>query len=185
MLKALAVPFFVVLAGIAAHSLSPATVEKHGDLEVREVDGHMLVGGVPFTGRLIERFPNGNIYLNTGYVDGIKNGYEYQFAFTGARQMVWHYVGGLKHGRQTGWFIEGPIRFMHSFDFGLLHGTQTDWYMTGEMFNQQVYDHGVEVARKVFYSSSEVFSNYVKRGGRKYGIDGGELCFEGKKTGEL
>jgi antitoxin component YwqK of YwqJK toxin-antitoxin module len=67
---------------------------------------------------------------------------------------------------------------------GVLNGVQTKWHLNGHIFRQENFRKGKLLSRKVFYPSQEVFSNYVNKDGRKYGVDSGELCFETKRDGK-
>ena len=185
MLRALiALSAFSLSVCVGTWLVCPIAIEKIGNPEVSEANDWVFYRGQPFTGTLIERFPNGVVFQESNYLNGQRSGPTFEYGFTGAIRAWWHFREGKKDGRQVGWYIEGPRRFEYRYRAGVYHGVQTDWHMSGQIFNQQVYFDGVESARKVFFATSEVFSNYAKKDGRTYGINGGELCFEGKKDGE-
>jgi hypothetical protein len=132
----------------------------------------------------IERYPGGAIYRYGMIRHGQLEGKEYEFDPFGGRRAVWHYRQGKKHGLQEGWFIEGPKRFVYQYVNGVLEGEQLEYHASGALFRRQVFRQGVEADRKVLYQEGDLHSNYAKRDGRTYGLDGGALCFDPKKEGE-
>lgn len=155
---------------------NPAFSERGGILYYRDQ---------PFTGIEIVRYPDNTVYSETRYREGIMEGVRDEYATTGSLRRRWRYKQGKKDGLQEGWYVEGPKLFEQSYDDGILNGVVTEWHQNGKIFNQQTYEHGVETARKILYPTSEIYSNYVRRSDRKYGIDNGGLCFEVKREGEL
>ncbi len=131
----------------------------------------------------VEHYLNGALYKESTYEAGVKDGIEKEYSLNGVVRAIWSYSHGKKHGLQQGWFAEGPKRFEFHFNHGLLDGVQTEWHLNGTVFRRQVFVKGVEIQKKVLYSGSEIFTNYSKKDGRVYGLDGGALCMELKKEG--
>lgn len=181
-------PLFIAIPFLAAtfgHALSaPNRVRATANPEFAERDGVLYYRTEPFTGVRIETFPDGSSASETSYFQGLRDGASREYGTTGALRARWNYRAGKKDGLQEGWFLEGPKRFEQHYRDGILEGTVTEWHLNGNVFNQQTYVNGAETARKIYYPTAEVFSNYVKRDGRTYGLNGGELCFEKKKDGE-
>ena len=176
------IPFLFSTVG---HALSaPGRVRYTANPEFRERGAILEYRGEPFTGIRVETYPDGSSSAETGYVRGLREGASREFASGGALRARWNYREGKKDGLQLGWFIEGPKRFEQNYRNGILEGTVREWHVNGNLFSVQTYSDGVETARKLYYPTSELYSNYVKRDGRKYGLNGGELCFETKKDGE-
>ncbi len=182
-LAALGTVVAVACAGaVLAHR--PRMVEMLGNPHVTERDERLYLDGEVFSGIAVERFPDGQVYRETHYTRGMKDGLSREFGITGALRAQWNYHAGKKHGAQVGWYIEGPKRFESNFKNGLLEGHQVEWHLNGAVFREQQFVDGIEVRNKILYSTAEIYSNYVKRDGRTFGIDGGALCFETKKEGE-
>jgi antitoxin component YwqK of YwqJK toxin-antitoxin module len=172
--------FSGVLAALMVVSI-PAFAE-HSDFVER--GGVLFRDGKPFTGVRYERYPAGEVHTETRYESGLREGLAKEFALTGAVQVQWNFHAGKKHGIQQGWFIEGPKRFVYRYVHGVPDGDFIEWHMNGTVFRHQVFRHGVEQSRKVQYRTAEVHSNFVQRDGRKYGLDGGELCMDYGKDGQ-
>ncbi len=148
-------------------------------------DETLYFKSAPFNGKTVERYPAGQIYRETHYKHGLKEGFAFEYAIDGQLRSQWSYHLGKKHGVQKGWFIEGPKRFVANFKDGVLDGPQTEWHMNGAVFRQETFIEGREVDKKILYRSGEVFTNYTIRNSRLYGVDGGPLCFEPKKEGAV
>ena len=180
-------PALVSLAAICCLvMLSFFSIQKMVDIsQVQLQDEKVFFNGELFSGTVVERFPNGVIYRKTNYLDGKKHGTALEFGFTGALRAKEQYVDGKKEGLQRIWFLEGPLKIESYFTGGLLNGRQVERYISGEVFREQTFAMGVEVSNKIFYLTKEVYSNYVKKDGRKFGVDGGPLCFApDKQEGE-
>lgn len=163
--------------------ITPSRIERT-DLAFQERDHILYYRDRPFSGVTVERFVNDVIYRETTYVEGVREGIAQEYALTGSLRARWRYHADKKHGFQEGWYIEGPKRFESNFKNGVLDGEQTEWHMNGQLFRPQVFVDGVETDKKILFQSAEVFSNYTKRNGRTYGLDGGALCLETKREGE-
>ena len=154
------------------------------DPRVRELSGVLTVDGRPWNGQVTERYPDGHVYRVTNYVDGLRDGVQKEYALNNTLHTLSRYSAGKKHGFQEGWYAEGPKRFEANYREGLLEGLQTEWHLNGKIFRQIFFEAGNEVSRKILFPTAEVYSNYVVREGRRFGLDGGALCFETKKDGE-
>ena len=131
-----------------------------------------------FSGIVVEHWITGQIYKESQYHQGLLDGTSKTYALNGTLIESWNYHHGEKTGLQQGWFEEGPKKFEFYFKNGKLQGPQTEWHMNGNVFRRKVYANGVETGTKVLYPGGEIYSNYTKRDGRKYGINGGPLCRE-------
>ncbi len=176
----------LLLGGGIVANLTPASycIESLNNQFFEERGERLFYQAKPFTGVRIENFPNGQTFRETHYQRGLKEGESKEFATNGALRARWNFHSGKKHGFQQGWYIEGPKRFEFRFKNGILDGVQSEWHLNGSPFRQQVYVNGVETDRKILFPTAEVFSNFKKRAGRIFGLDGGALCFEKKKEGE-
>jgi antitoxin component YwqK of YwqJK toxin-antitoxin module len=132
----------------------------------------------------IKRYDAGHVFQELQYLGGRLEGESREFAIDHKLTAIWNYHKGVKDGLQRGWFEEGPKRFEHNFRNGALDGEQLEWHMSGDLFKEQYYVDGVETDRKILFENGAVFSNYAKRDGRIYGIDGGSLCMQKKPEGE-
>jgi antitoxin component YwqK of YwqJK toxin-antitoxin module len=187
MLKRIILLVPVVMAGIYIFSwLQPdRSIHFYGNADFSEAGGLLYYRSQPFTGVARETFPDGSTFRTTEYKSGLRHGTSEEFGVTGARRARWNYKSGKKEGLQQGWFIEGPRKFEMYYRDGLLEGTTTEWYLSGRISRQQTFKAGVEMAQKILYPSGEIFTNYVIRDKRAYGLKSGELCMDFKKDGEI
>ena len=138
-----------------------------------------------YTGRVIERFPDGSQASIQNYKDGVLEGESEQFSLQHKRISHVVYHKGLKEGLEQGWYFEGPLRYEFHFQNGKLDGLQTQWHLNGKIFRQETFSHGQLFDKKILFSSGEIFTNYVTHEGRIFGQDGGNLCMESKREGAL
>jgi antitoxin component YwqK of YwqJK toxin-antitoxin module len=186
MLRSKAFLLVAVLVGAAAHLLlSEPTVRFYGNPDFTNSGEVLLHKGQAFNGTAIETFPDGSTFRSTHYRKGLKHGVSEEFGTTGARRAQWNYSGGKKEGVQRGWFIEGPPKFEMNYHAGLLEGITTEWYPDGKIARQLVYENGKETAQKVLYPTGEIYSNFVLRGDRVFGLNSGQVCMDYKKDGEI
>lgn len=190
MLEIRAVFVFMAFAAIAILQTAEPTsalqvVNVYADKNLEEKNGRLFYKDKPFTGVAIEPFPDGSMQKSTEYKNGFQHGITKVFGFTGARRYLWNYVDGKKHGLQYGWYLEGPKRYVRNYKAGLLHGESIEWFLHGEKFRQRFFEDGRETKVKVYYSTSELHTNYVKKDGAIYGLKAGELCMDFPKEGEI
>lgn len=184
MTKILFGTFFAAFIALISWGLSgPRTLDSR-DPEITTQDNLILFRGRLFTGIITEHYPNGDLLKETGYVRGMKEGISNEYGLGGKLRVRGNYHKGQKEGPQLAWYLEGPKRFEFNYKDGLLEGTQTEWHLNGGIFRTQNFVKGVETDKKILFQSGEVFSNYIKRDDRIYGIDGGALCFEPPREGE-
>lgn len=152
--------------------------------ELLEVDGTARLNGKPFTGAGVEYYPNRQLARRVEFKNGLKEGESRSYSDLGKLTAIGRFHEGLRDGLQEVWFIEGPKQQEERYVNGILEGIQTKWHLSGNIFRQENFKKGKLLSRKVFYPTKEVFSNYVNKDGRKYGIDSGELCFEVERNGK-
>lgn len=146
--------------------------------------GHLYYGGRLFTGVQVRHYDASQIFQELSYVDGLLHGRSHEYAIGHKLTALWKYRAGVKDGPQLGWYEEGPPRFEKNFKQGMLEGWQTEWRLDGKVFRQEKYHDGFETDRKILFQDGAVFTNYTKRDGRFYGLDGGSLCMQRKAEGE-
>lgn len=147
-------------------------------------EGVLYYSQKKFTGVQFEKFLNGALYRESEFKEGLKTGVEKKYSLEGKLRSQWLFLNGQKDGEQKGWFEDGARLFVYHYSKGVLQGEQIEWHQNGNLFRRQVFENGIETDRKILYQGGEVFTNFAKREGRTYGIDGGALCFDKKKDGE-
>jgi antitoxin component YwqK of YwqJK toxin-antitoxin module len=153
------------------------------DPGMQVVGESVLRDGQPFTGVLIERNLRHDLLAESHYKNGLKDGLVQTFHHDGTLIGQAHFSQGKKHGRQDTWYADGKIRALAYFKEGVAEGTLTEWHPNGRVYREQKIVDGVEVANKMFYESGVIYSNYVVRDDRDYGIRGEPLCRTTKQEG--
>lgn len=180
MLKAFAVIF--VVASALTLILNEPQIEVT-DAGISLVDGKVRYHSQLFTGTLKERNLNHDILTQVHYAKGEKDGVSITYHHDGhvvAKNLFRH---GKKNGRQETWYADGKHRSTAFFREGVAEGQYTEWHPNGKIYRLQKIKDGVELENKMFYESGVIYSNYVVRGHRTYGIQGEPLCNTVKQEG--
>lgn len=182
----LLIPVFLTAPSFAAAVRQPSAREAafFPEGKLIEKDGTASLDGKPFTGVGLEHYPNRQIARRVAFKNGLKEGETRSYSDMGKLMSIGRFHAGLRNGLQETWFIEGPKQQEERYVNGVLDGIQTKWHLNGHVFRQENFKDGKLLSKKIFYFTEEVFSNYVNRNGRKYGIDSGELCFEPVRDGK-
>ena len=108
--------------------------------------------------------PNGQIKVQSIYLDGALNGLDEHFSAIGSRTSLFNFNAGKKSGNQYTYYPSGAIKEMLFFDNGVLKGENVFYYEDGKIkqrmqFNQlgqrsgtwtKFYSNGVLKERIVF-----------------------------------
>ena len=176
--------FTISLSSSATSPLDPGLRVENKNPEFSMQGEVLRYSRKPFSGIQFENFLNAALYRETEYKNGKKEGFEKKYSLEGKLRSLWHFQNGKKEGEQKGWFEDGARMFVYHYQKGIFEGEQIEWHQNGTVFRRQVFNKGYETDRKILFQGGEVFTNYVKRKGRTYGVDGGALCFDKKKDGE-
>jgi antitoxin component YwqK of YwqJK toxin-antitoxin module len=153
------------------------------DSRIRWENGQALFKEHPFTGMMIERNLNHDLLARVHYQLGKKEGYSFTYHHDGTRVAENHYHVGLKEGQQESWYADGKHRSTSYFRHGIAEGTYTEWHPNGKIYRLQKIQDGIELENKIFYESGVIYSNYVVRNQRTFGIQGEPLCNTVKQEG--
>lgn len=137
----------------------------------------------PFTGTLLERNLHLDPLTRTHYKNGLKEGYSYTFHHNGTVLAKNFFHNGKKEGQQDAWYADGKHRSTSFFRTGIAEGTYTEWHPNGKIYRLQKIKDGIELENKMFYESGVIYSNYVVRDHRSFGIQGEPLCNATKQDG--
>jgi antitoxin component YwqK of YwqJK toxin-antitoxin module len=172
----------VALTGALAFEFRELTVEVT-DPEVQFVDGKVFYRHQLFTGKMIERNLNHDLLARVHYKDGEKEGTSYTYHHNGVVVAKNFFLHGKKEGQQESWYADGKHRSTSWFRQGIAEGTLTEWHPNGKIYRLQTIEDGIEKENKIFYESGVIYSNYVVKGNRTYGIQGEPLCNTVKQEG--
>lgn len=87
----------------------------------------------PFTGVLVEWFPNGTLKSRSSIVAGVLEGVSEGWYESGRRQVREHFKAGVSDGLRTTWFEQGPIMSQSMIREGEHHGSFRRWHENGQL----------------------------------------------------
>ena len=100
-------------------------------------------GGRPFTGWLVERYPDAALksrsWLSNGVLQGISEGWY----TNGTLQVREHYAAGVSKGEVTRWSEDGAKESEGTALDGKLEGVFRRWYPTGRLSDEVRFSAGV------------------------------------------
>ncbi len=153
MLRALRWQALLALA-IGANAAPPLAIVRNAqDPAIHLVRGALVVDGVPFTGELVDRYPNGQWIYQRSFRDGREDGVH------------------------TGWWEDGRLHFVYTYSNGVLEGEAREWYRDGSPYRVFHYVAGHETGlQQMWYADGGLRASYEVREGRRYGLPGAKGC---------
>ena len=91
----------------------------------------------PFTGTVVENFPDGSVSLETSY------------------------YRGLPHGQQNRNFESGQIALQANFDQGVLVGVKSRWWPSGILREEAYCSEGKYIGRRLWDSSGRLLKEEI------------------------
>lgn len=156
--------------------LATITVERD-DARLSLENGVLYGDGEPFTGRVVERYPDGSVETMTLYEHGVREGTAVSFFATGALRWERTYASGREEGVHRGWYDDGKPHFWYPYADGLLEGNALEWFPDGSLYRDFNYVRGHEEgSQRMWHEDGTVRANYVVRDGRRYGLMGSKGC---------
>jgi antitoxin component YwqK of YwqJK toxin-antitoxin module len=103
------------------------------ELDLR--DGVLFTRGesAPFTGVLIERYPQDKPKLSIEVMDGKAHGISRGWHDNGQLEVEETFVSGISHGPRTRWHQNGTKKAEAQIEQGELAGTYTEWHENGQV----------------------------------------------------
>lgn len=157
----------------------PEIIVSVSDLGIKKKQtGEMSYNGLPFSGYLVEKYPNDSISAKIGYYDGKQNGMTTAFYQDGTIKYQRTYLNGEKHGTHIGFHQNGVKAFEYHFVNGFNEGKHKEWFNTGMLEADMNYVNGKEFGKQqVWRPDGKPRSNYIVReNGRRYGLQGIKRC---------
>jgi antitoxin component YwqK of YwqJK toxin-antitoxin module len=94
----------------------------------------------PFTGKACSYFPDGKIFTETNYVNGVKEG-DYKIYFKNGRLET---EGNIHHGKDQGiyrqYYDNGQLRYDYTYDNGLKTGIWRGYYRDGTPYTERHFE---------------------------------------------
>lgn len=109
---------------------APAEVDR---AELTLIDGRLHGKGesVPFTGFMIERYPDGLLQSRTSVSNGLLEGLSEGWYTNGQRQVLEHFQAGVSHGQRVKWYANGVKLSEANIVQGKIEGVFRRWHDNG------------------------------------------------------
>lgn len=138
--------FWVFLSGCSRPSEpDPAAAPPEAQpSELVRVDDRLHLAGEesPFTGTMVEHYPDGAVKARSELKDGVLHGVSEGWHSNGALQASEHFVNGVSHGTRYRWFDDGTPHTQAEIAQGKLHGAFLRWHENGELAERIEMKHG-------------------------------------------
>ena len=97
-----------------------ATIETIPASQLEERDGvyYQVYENHPYTGRVVGKYYNGKIRLESHYKDGVKHGKETTWYQNGTPRKESNYKEGERHGEWISWDKDQKVLFHRNYDEG-------------------------------------------------------------------
>ena len=165
-MKTIIASFLVVslpLLGVESKEVSIKSLQKRGE------HGNQLYylpnQDVPFTGKVVAKWPDGEKMTEISYKDGKRHGLKAHWYKSGQKLSEINYKHGKYHGLLSMWYENGQWRRKGNHVDGKKVGIWTHWYENGQQRDELFYLGGYIVSAIVWKPDGEkCFMTNVKAG---------------------
>ena len=144
----------------------------------------LFYNGKPYSGYVLDKYPNGKLAARNGYVNGKLEGIQEKWYENGSKMEVRFYTNNRKNGKHEGWYDNGQKRFEYIIKEDVPVATHREWYANGQLYTLFNYNSEgqPEGTQRMWYVTGQVKSNYIIKDGRRFGFLGAKGCMgEGEK----
>lgn len=108
----------------------PTTQPEVARTNLTFADGRLRVpsDNTPFTGFILEHFPNGTLRSRSAVSNGLLQGLSEGWYTNAQLQISEHFKDGVSHGLRTKWYASGKKQSEAAIVDGKLHGTFRKWH---------------------------------------------------------
>lgn len=134
----------LLLLGLRALRPTPATVPEVLRAELESRDGLLYRKGAaePFTGTMIERYPDGALLSRSSVAAGRLHGLSEGWYPDGRLQVREQFVRGVSHGERVKWHPNGATQSVAQVVEGQLHGRFLRWHENGALAEELTLNRG-------------------------------------------
>ncbi len=179
--------YILILASVACNRKEIATIDAV-PFQAIKTDGSLCMkNGIwhynqkPFTGNIIELYPNGHLKSRVACLNGKEHGYMESWFINGLLEEQRIYINGKKTATHTGWWPNGNKRFERHYEDDMYTGVNKEWYESGRLYTVMGYLHSVEIGGAGWRENGKPFMNFRLKDGVRYGLVNAELCYSLKK----
>jgi antitoxin component YwqK of YwqJK toxin-antitoxin module len=164
------------------------TIIEMADSSIANRQGVLFYREKPFTGIIIDKYPNNRLAFKNVFQNGLMEGKQEKWYPDGSKMEVLFYKENRKSGEHHGWWENGQMKFEYFIENDIPIKTHREWYSSGQLYSLSNYDQEgqPEGEQKMWYETGQIKSNYVIKDGRRFGFLGAKGCMgegEKKQTG--
>ncbi len=162
----------------------PDRIVVLADTNLSERQGVLFYEQKPYSGYVVEKYPNEKLASRNGYLNGKLEGKQEKWYADGSKMEVRFYKENRKSGEHHGWWENGQMKFEYFIENDIPIKTHQEWYQNGQLYSLSNYNQEgqPEGEQKMWFENRQVKSNYVIKDGRRFGFLGAKGCMgEGEK----
>ncbi len=154
------------------------------DSLIKKVNGIIYIKNIPFSGILVDKYPNDSIKSKCQYSLGKRHGNYEGWYPDGSRWFKRLYLEGKKEGIHLTWWPDGAKKSFYPFKNGFKEGNHKDWFNDGTLFKDFNYMKGYEFGyQKMWRPDGKIRANYyIDENGRRFGLLGLKKCVTVKNS---
>ena len=179
--------FSLSLLGAENKQVAIKSLQKRG--EIGNQHYYLPHQDVPFTGKAVAKWPNGQKMTEINYKDGKRHGLKAHWYESGKKLSKINYKDGKHHGLLSMWYENGQWRRTGNHVDGKMVGIWTHWYENGQQRDELFYLGGYMGSAMVWKPDGEKCSMTDVKAGNgvmvKYMEDGRESLRITYKEGEM
>jgi antitoxin component YwqK of YwqJK toxin-antitoxin module len=137
--------------------------------ELQLIEGrlHRPQDDAPFTGRILERYPDGALKSRSCVSNGLLEGLSEGWGPEGRIQITEHFHQGVSHGTRTKWRPDGTRLSEAQISSGKLHGRFQRWHESGAVAEIMEFREGTpDGVSKAYYPSGCMKAWVLMRDGK-------------------
>jgi antitoxin component YwqK of YwqJK toxin-antitoxin module len=166
------------------HVDTKKTIIEFADSSISNRQGVLFYHEKPFTGIVIDKYPNNQLIMMNVFLNGLLEGKQEKWYSDGSKMEVRFYKENRKSGEHHGWWENGQMKFEYFIENDIPIKTHREWYQNGQLYSLSNYNQEgqPEGEQKMWYETGQIKSNYVIKDGRRFGFLGAKGCMgEGEK----
>jgi antitoxin component YwqK of YwqJK toxin-antitoxin module len=161
----------VVLLGMLLNARKPLPPSSRevpaSELVVREGRSHWKDEAVPFTGFIVEHYPDDSLKSRSYLVDGRMHGVSEGWFTNGVLQVREHFREGVSHGLREKWHPNGAKLSETPIENGKVHGSFMRWHDNGALAERLRMHQGEPDGESIaFFPSGSVKARVLVKNGQ-------------------
>lgn len=126
-----------------------------------------LGSATPFSGTMVEHYPDGVLRSRSAVVDGLLHGVSEGWYTNAQLQVAEHFQRGVSHGLRTKWYPDGAKQSEAQIADGKLNGTFRRWHENGALSEQAEFVAGQpEGISLAYFQSGSLKARVIMKAGQ-------------------